>query len=336
MIVVTGGAGFIGSALVAALNRGGCDDIVVVDAVDHERKERNLRPLRYRSLVGIADFRRELAAGGWDDAGITGIVHLGACSDTTEHNWDYLRDNNVDYSMALIGWSRDHGVRCVYASSAATYGDGGLGFSDDPALFDRLQPLNPYGRSKLIVDIRARDHGLLATAAGVRYFNVFGPNEWHKGGMRSVVNRKFPEVRDEGRITLFKSYHPGYADGGQERDFICVHDAVDATLWLLDHPEVGGVFNVGTGEARTWNDLARPMFRALGRPENIVYIEMPGTLRPQYQYHTRADISRLRAAGYTRPFTPLDAAVEDYVRNHLVPDLHLNEAPLVGRGGDGG
>ena len=325
MIVVTGGAGFIGSALIAELNKRGRDDILVVDELDHERKIRNLRALRFKQRLGIADFRHKLLAGALDHAGITGIIHLGACSDTTELNWAYLQDNNVDYSQEIIKWSAAHGARCVYASSAATYGDGLLGFDDRHELFERLIPLNPYGKSKLLVDIWVRDNGLLASAAGVRYFNVFGPNEWHKGGMRSVVNKKFPEVRDEGRIVLFKSHHPDYADGGQKRDFIYVKDAVDATLWLLDHPEANGVFNIGTGVARTWNDVARPMFHALKKPVNITYVDMPENLRNQYQYHTEADISKLRSAGYAAAFTPLEDAITDYVCNHLVPDRHLGE-----------
>lgn len=325
MIVVTGGAGFIGSALIAELNKRGCDDVLVVDDIDHERKARNLRALRFKQSVGIAEFRRQLQTGAYERAGITGIIHLGACSDTTELNWTYLQDNNVDYSKEIIQWSATHGARCVYASSAATYGDGELGFNDAHDLFARLVPLNPYGKSKLVVDIWARDCGLLAASAGVRYFNVFGPNEWHKGGMRSVVNKKFPEVRDEGRITLFKSHRPDYPDGGQERDFIYVKDAVDATLWLLDHPSANGVFNIGTGVAETWNDVARAMFQALRQPENIRYIDMPDNLRNQYQYHTKADISKIRAAGYAAAFTPLAIAINDYVCNHLAPDRHLGE-----------
>jgi ADP-L-glycero-D-manno-heptose 6-epimerase len=324
MIVVTGGAGFIGSALVAELNRRGREDLLIVDDPDHERKVRNLRALRFKQR-GIARFRQELQAGAYDQAGITGVVHLGACSATTELNWDYLQDNNVNYSKELIEWSAERGTRCVYASSAATYGDGERGFNDSHPLFDKLAPLNPYGKSKLLVDVWARDRGLLSAVAGVRYFNVFGPNEWHKGGMRSVMNKKFPDVRDEGKITLFKSHHPDYPDGGQERDFIYVKDAVDATLWLLDHPAANGVFNVGTGTAETWNDVARPMFQALQKPVNIEYVDMPENLRNQYQYHTKADISKLRAAGYSSRFTPLDEAITDYVRNYLLPDRHLGE-----------
>lgn len=323
MIIVTGGAGFIGSVIVAELNARGHEDILVVDNVDHEQKELNLKPLRFIEVVPIAEFRSQLNQGSYDQAGVSGILHLGACSDTTEHNWDYLQDNNVDYSKELIRWSSKHDVRCIYASSAATYGDGALGFSDDHALFDDFVPLNPYGKSKLLVDIWARDEGLLEQAAGIRYFNVFGPNEWHKGGMRSVVNKKFPDIRDDQPFTLFKSYHPEYPDGGQERDFIYVKDAVDISLWLLDNSTANGVFNVGTGIARTWNDLARAMFKALGKPEKIAYIDMPDGLRDQYQYHTKADISKLRSAGYNKPFTSLEDAIEDYIREHLLPNRHL-------------
>jgi ADP-L-glycero-D-manno-heptose 6-epimerase len=323
VILVTGGAGFIGSATIAELNRRGRTDILVVDAIDHERKRRNLDPLKFLSLVGIDEFRTNLRNGAYDSLTICGVVHLGACSDTTEHDWNHLQSNNVDYSKEVILWCSQHNVRCVYASSAATYGDGALGFDDDPRLFDQLAPLNPYGRSKLLVDIWARDHGLSQVAVGIRYFNVFGPNEWHKGVMRSVINKKFPRIRDGGSFTLFRSYHPNYTDGGQERDFIYVKDAVNATLWLLEQPTAGGVFNLGTGIARTWNDLARAMFIALRKPEQISYIEMPENLRNQYQYHTRAIMTRLRSAGYTKEFITLEDAIHDYVVNHLVPDKHL-------------
>lgn len=325
MIIVTGGAGFIGSAIVAELNARGRSDIIIVDENDHERKGRNLKPLRFVELVGINEFRSNLLKGDYDNSNISGVLHLGACSATTEHNWDYLQDNNVDYSKDLILWCSKHEIRCVYASSAATYGDGELGFSDSTELFDKLTPLNPYGKSKLLVDIWARDEGLFDIAAGVRYFNVFGPNEWHKEGMRSVVNKKFPEIRDDGPFTLFKSYHPSYEDGGQERDFVYVKDAVEASLWLLENPQAHGVFNIGSGIARNWNDLARAMFKSLDKREAIVYIDMPENLRNQYQYHTQADLSRLRSAGYSQAFTTLEDSIDDYIKNYLIPDAHLGE-----------
>ncbi len=325
MIILTGGAGFIGSAVLHELNRRGRDDVLVVDVVDHPRKLRNLAPLRYHERLGLTEFRNRLASGDLNRAGISGVLHLGACSATTETDWNYLADNNVAYSREIIRWCVAHNVRCVYASSAATYGDGNLGFSDDHALFDRLQPLNPYGRSKLVVDMWARDLGFLDRVAGLRYFNVFGPNEWHKEEMRSVVNKKFPDLRDGHGISLFRSYRPNYPDGGQERDFIYVGDVVAVTLWMLENAEVSGVFNVGTGIARSWNDLARAMFSALQLPESISYIEMPGNLRDQYQYHTCADVAKLRAAGYSAGFLTLEQAVPDYVRNFLMPDRHLGE-----------
>ncbi len=325
MIIVTGGAGFIGSAIIAALNTRGCDDILVVDNIDHEQKGRNLRSLRFRETIGVDEFRLRLRQGFYDQFDVSGVLHLGACSDTTEDNWDYLQDNNVNYSKELILWCFRNNVRCIYASSAATYGDGALGFSDDPELFDQFAPLNPYGKSKLLVDIWARDEGLLEVTAGVRYFNVFGPNEWHKGVMRSVVNKKFPEISEDLPFTLFKSYDPSYPDGGQERDFIYVKDAVDVSLWLLENTIANGVFNVGTGVARTWNDLARAMFVALKKPEQISYIDMPEKLRNQYQYHTQADMSKLRSVGYRRRFTSLEEAIEDYVQNYLLPNKHLGE-----------
>ncbi len=325
MIIVTGGAGFIGSALIAKLNERGQTDILVVDELDHAQKQRNLQPLTYTSLVGISEFRRRLKSGEYDNAGVEGILHMGACSATTEHNWKYLQDNNVDYSKDLITWCANNNARCIYASSAATYGDGSLGFNDDHSKFEDFEPLNPYGKSKLLVDIWARDEGLLESCAGVRFFNVFGPNEWHKGGMRSLVNKKFPEIENGQVFTLFKSDHPDYADGAQERDFIYVDDAVDASLWLLDNPQANGVFNVGTGIARTWNDLASAMYKALDKTENISYIEMPDNLKNQYQYHTLANISKLRAAGYAKEFSSLEDSIQDYIQNYLVPDLHLRE-----------
>ena len=328
MIILTGGAGFIGSALLFELNQRGQTDILVVDAVDHPRKVRNLAALKYRELLGIGDFRRHLAAGDYDSAGVSGVLHIGACSATTETNWEYLQDNNIACTQEIIQWCVNRGVSCVYASSAATYGDGEHGFTDEHSMFDRLMPLNLYGKSKLDVDVWARDRGYLDHVAGLRYFNVFGPNEWHKEGMRSVVNKKFPEIRDTGKITLFKSYRPNYADGAQERDFVYVRDVVDITLWFLEQKDVSGVFNVGTGLARTWNDMARAMCGALYRPTAIRYVEMPENLRNQYQYHTKADVTKLRRAGYDRPFTSLEDSINDYIRGFLAPDRHLGEAPL--------
>jgi len=325
MIIVTGGAGLIGSAVVWGLNRQGETDIIVVDELDHVGKERNLGPLAYERIIGIKEFREQLNDGDFDAAGITAIIHLGACSDTTEQDWDFLEDNNLKYSQDVIRWATDHKVRCLYASSAATYGDGDKGFSDSHDAFNQFEPLNLYGKSKLMTDIWARDGGYLDQCVGLRYFNVFGPNEDHKEHMRSVMAKKFPELRDQHIIRLFKSEHPDYADGEQERDFIYVKDAVSATLFFLSEPQINGVFNIGTGKAGTWKDVATAMFAAVGEKPNIEYIDLPDKLKGQYQYHTQADITKLLQAGYGEKFTRLNDAVSDYVQNYLVPDKHLGE-----------
>lgn len=326
MVIITGGAGFIGSALLWALNGRGENNVLVVDTIDHDQKEENLAVLQYEELVGIKEFREKLNAGDYDRAGVTGIIHMGAISSTTETNWDLLEDNNVEYSKDIIRWCQTKGVRCVYASSGATYGDGSKGYSDDHNLFNDLEPLNLYGKSKLLVDIWARDGGFLNEVAGVRYFNVFGPNEYHKEGMASVPFKKYQQMKDKGYIELFKSNHKDYKDGEQKRDFVYIKDVVDVTLWLLDHSDVNGVFNVGTGKARSWNDVAKTMFAAVGKKPKIKYVPMPGNLANQYQNFTQADISKLRAAGYKKPMTGLEDAIEDYLKNYLKDGKHLGDA----------
>lgn len=326
MIIVTGGAGFIGSATVAELNKRGREDIIVVDDVDHEEKEHNIGHLRHDRLIGIADFRQQLLAGDFDNESIEAIIHLGACSATTETNWDYLLDNNVEYTKDIIRWCQSHSVRCVYASSAATYGNGEKGYDDDHKLFNDLVPLNLYGKSKLLVDIWARDGGYLNEAVGLRYFNVFGPNEWHKEDMRSVVAKKYPEIGEGKPMTLFKSYEEGYKDGEQKRDFLYVKDAVRATLFFVDNTDIGGVYNIGTGIARTWLDVARAMFAAAGIPENIEFIDMPDNLKNQYQYFTQANIQKLQLAGFdTGVNYTLEKAVTEYIQQYLAPHKHLGE-----------
>lgn len=323
MIVITGGAGFIGSAVVWALNGRGQTDLLLVDDVDHVEKEHNLAPLKYDRLLTIADFRRQLLSGDLNGSGVAALLHLGACSDTMEDDEAYLLANNVEYSQDIIRWCVDRTVRCVYASSAATYGSGNQGFSDNHELFDQLAPRNVYGRAKLLVDIWARDGGYLDQVVGLRYFNVFGPNEWHKGRMQSVIAKKFPDVRDKGYLELFASQHPDFADGEQDRDFMYVKDAVAVTLWCLDHREVKGVFNVGTGQARAWNDVARALFAALAKEPDIRYIDLPASLAKQYQYHTEADIAKLRSAGLQSAFMGLEESITDYVQQYLVPHRHL-------------
>lgn len=225
----------------------------------------------------------------------------------------------------MIRWCVDREVRCIYASSAQAYGLGERGFSDDEKLFDTLQPITLYGKSKLAVDVWARDGGYLDKVVGLRYFNVFGPNEWHKEHMRSVIAKQCEEVQKTKTMKLFKSYNPEYADGEQQRDFLYLKDAVDATLYFLDHRDHAGVYNVGTGQAQTWNDVAHAVFAALALPPNIEYIDMPQELQGHYQYFTEADISRLRNAGYTQAFTSLPAAVADYLQTYFVPHKHLGD-----------
>ena len=323
MIIVTGGTGFIGSAIVWGLNERGIEDVLVVDKVADEAQMRNLKPLSYSEVISGEEFREKLSSGYFDDKEVEGIIHLGAISSTLVQDWDKFQDANVDFSKEIIEWCVKHNVRCVYASSGATYGDGSHGYDDSHEGFDILEPLNPYGKSKLIVDMWARDEGYLDSVVGLRYFNVFGPNEYHKGDMRSVVAKKFPDASEGKSIKLFKSYDKEYEDGGQMRDFVYVKDVVDVTLFFLENPEIGGVFNVGTGIARSWNDVARALFSAVDKKENIEYIDMPVELQSQYQNFTQADISKLRSVGYDTEMTTLEDAISDYVLHYLVGNTYL-------------
>ncbi|MBP7830703.1 MAG: ADP-glyceromanno-heptose 6-epimerase [Kiritimatiellae bacterium] len=313
--IVTGGAGFIGSNLVAALNERGEDHVLVVDELGTDEKWKNLVGLRYEDYMGRDDFR---AAIRHDLLGsVDAVFHLGACSATTEKDASYLADNNYRYTRELCEWCLHNGSRFIYASSAATYGDGESGYSDDDRHTLTLKPLNMYGYSKHMFDLWALRHALLDRIVGLKYFNVFGPREDHKGDMRSVVHKAYHQIRETGEIRLFKSYKPKYRDGEQERDFIFVRDAVDVTLFFLDHPGVSGLFNCGTGQARTWNDLAKAVFAAMGVEPRITYIDMPPALRDKYQYHTQADVLKLRKAGYDKPFTALEDGVQAYIRDGL-------------------
>ena len=317
-IVVTGGAGFIGSNLVDALNRRGHDNIVVVDHVDDDAgKRRNLARLRIGEYFDKTAFRERVRAGKAPRA--SAVFHLGACSSTTETDEVYLRDNNTDYTRELCEWSLHTGARFIYASSAATYGDGALGYSDDDRVTPTLQPLNLYGASKQWFDTWALETGRLRMIAGLKYFNVYGPWEDHKGDMRSLVNKAYAQVLRQGEIALFKSYRPEFKDGEQRRDFIHVDDAVAVTLFFLDHPGVSGLYNCGTGVARTWVDLAHALFAAMGVKPNIRFIDMPESIREKYQYHTQADMTKLRAARYTAPFLQVEDGVRRYVQEYLQP-----------------
>ncbi len=316
MYIVTGGAGFIGSAMIWKLNTLGIDNILVVDNLASTDKWKNLVNLRYADYLHKDQFIKFMAEGD-DPFGTTAVIHMGACSSTTERDADYLMENNYRYTQVLCRFALKHEVRFINASSAATYGEGENGFADDHATLGRLQPLNMYGYSKHLFDLWAQRTGMLDHLASIKFFNVFGPNEYHKADMMSVICKAHKQIHETGRMRLFKSYRPEYPHGGQMRDFVYVKDCVDILWWLLEHREVNGVFNVGTGIARTWNDLAKSVFSAMGRRPDIEYIEMPETIRDKYQYMTRADMGKLRAAGYQAPITTLEDAARDYVENYL-------------------
>lgn len=315
-IIVTGGAGFIGTNIVRELNARGCDDILVVDHLGDSEKWRNLRAQRFEDYIDKYDFREMILEDILPDD-VDAVIHMGACSATTETNADYLADNNYRYTRDLYEWCFRHNVRFIYASSAATYGDGSLGYSDDDALTPRLRPLNMYGYSKQMFDLWLLRNKLQNSVVGLKFFNVFGPYEDHKDDMRSVVHKSYQQIQAEGRVGLFKSYRPEYADGGQVRDFIYVRDAVDVVLHFLDDRNVGGIYNCGTGQSRSWLDLATGVFKAMGREPQIDFIEMPDHLRGKYQYHTEADLQKLRRVGYTRNFTSLEDGIKDYVKSYL-------------------
>jgi ADP-L-glycero-D-manno-heptose 6-epimerase len=322
-ILVTGAAGFIGSALVHALNQRGVENILVTDVLGHDEKWKNLSPLKFDDYLQADEL---LSALEFDTIGpIDTIFHLGACSATTETDGAYLIENNYRYTQTLAEWALARGTRFVYASSAATYGDGERGMDDRSEDLSTLRPLNLYGYSKHAFDLHAQRRGYLGDIVGIKYFNVFGPNEYHKGDMRSLVCKAYQQIVETGKIRLFKSYKPEFRDGEQMRDFVYVKDAVDMTLHLASSKKAGGLYNVGSGVARTWVDLGRAIFTALGRLPEIEFIEMPENIRGQYQYHTCADISKLRGTGYETATTTLEEAVRDYVTGYLVPGRRLGD-----------
>ncbi len=316
MIIVTGGAGFIGSAFIWKLNSEGIGDILIVDRLGSSDKWKNLINRRYADYIHKNNFLELL-----DDNNsyfkATAVIHMGACTSTTERDADYLIENNYHYSRTLAEWSLKNNIPFIYASSAATYGDGSHGFSDDESTLEILEPLNMYAYSKHIFDLWASRNKLLGRITGIKFFNVFGPNEYHKGDMISMAYRAFKQIRESGVVKLFKSYRGEYRDGEQLRDFIYVKDCVEVMWWLFQNPHIKGIFNLGTGKARTWNDLIRASYSALGKEPAIEYIEMPRNLRDRYQYFTEASITRLRDAECTHSFQALEDAVSDYVSNYL-------------------
>ncbi|MEO6873482.1 MAG: ADP-glyceromanno-heptose 6-epimerase [Opitutaceae bacterium] len=342
-ILVTGGAGFIGSAVVWALNQRGYSDVVIADFLkpenkrtstnsDLDEKRKNLRPLKFAELCEADEFRQRLAENPAAFGKFTTLFHLGACSSTTESDAAYLDDNNLAYTRELAEWSLKHNARFIYASSAATYGDGTQNMDDKDENIARLHPLNLYGESKQNFDLLAQREGYLTRIVGLKYFNVFGPNEDHKGDMRSLVNKAYQQILASGKVSLFKSHKPEYQDGEQMRDFLYVKDAVEMTLHFAEKAtEAGGLYNLGSGHANTWLTLTRAIFAALGREPNIEFIEMPEILRGKYQYFTQAEVGKLRATGYDHPMTPLPEAVLDYVQNYLVPKKKLGESDQARR-----
>lgn len=324
MFLVTGGAGFIGSNLVRLLNDEGIRDIVIADNLGRQEglagKWRTLLGKQFRQIIPkeaivpfIEDHRRDLSA----------VVHLGACSSTQEMDMDFLMRNNVQLSQQIIRLCAEFGIRCLYASSAATYGIGEAGFDDEPCHLTNLRPINPYGFSKHLVDLWLFDEGLNDSVCGLKFFNVYGPNEYHKGKMRSRILTAYPEALETGKIRLFKSTDPHYPDGGQRRDFIHVRDCCDAIWWLINNPSVQGVYNVGTGSSRTWNDLANAIFAAMDIPANIEYFDMPASLVPGYQNFTEATMTRLLAKGWPGAKTSLEEGVADYVREFLATGMSI-------------
>ncbi len=325
-ILVTGGAGFIGSALVWALNRRGLTNIVITDILGQDEKWKNLVPLKYSDYVEAGPFREKISSTPGAFGKFSAVFHLGACSATTEKNASYLADNNYTYTKELAAWSLAQQARFIYASSAATYGDGAQGMDDRSSQLAALRPLNMYGYSKHLFDLHAQREGFLNAIVGVKYFNVYGPNEDHKGDMRSLVNKAFQQILETGKVRLFKSYKPEFRDGEQMRDFLYVKDAVEMTIHFAETAtQAGGLYNLGSGEANTWLTLSRAIFSALGREPSIEFIEMPEVLRGKYQYYTKADITKLRDTGYVRPVTPLADAVRDYVQGYMVPGKKLGD-----------
>lgn len=322
MIVVTGGAGFIGSALIAELNRRGKTDILVVDELGESTSWKNLRALSFSDYMEKGDFL-DLVIGDQMPEGIDTVLHMGACSSTTEMDMSFLVRNNFEYSKWLASWCVSSGVRFIYASSAATYGAGEQGFQDEESQIHTLRPLNPYGYSKQMFDLWARRAGLSDKIVGLKFFNVFGPNEYHKGDMRSYVLKAFEQIQATGRVKLFKSGDPDYADGEYVRDFVYVKDAVDMTMFFMEYPVANGLFNVGTGQARTWNDYVKAIFAAMGRAPDIEFVDMPDSIRDQYQYYTQASMEKMRDIGYTAEMTSLEEGVKDYVQNYLTTGAYL-------------
>lgn len=320
MVIVTGGAGFIGSCVVRALNNTGIEDVIIVDNIASTDKWLNIRNKKYIKYIHKSEFFGELPK----LENVTAIIHMGAQSSTTETNFDYLWKNNFEYTKALWNYCAEKQIRFIYASSAATYGDGSHGF-DDQVNIDKLLPLNSYGYSKQLFDLWVKHQATVFPKqhVGLKFFNVYGPNEYFKGSMASMIFHGYNQIQTDGEVRLFKSCNSDYEDGGQLRDFVYVKDICSVILWLLQHEKVSGLFNVGTGKAHSFRELAEAIFHALGIEPNIKYIDMPEHLRKKYQYYTQAEMMQLRDAGYDKEFMNLETGARDYVLEHLSRDYKI-------------
>ncbi|MDR0444945.1 MAG: ADP-glyceromanno-heptose 6-epimerase [Puniceicoccales bacterium] len=323
-ILITGGAGFIGSAILWELNRRGFNHILICDTLGRDERFRNLIPLHFADIFSPQDLLASIANNDTKLADIGCIFHLGACANTAETDADFLIQNNYEFSKKLAEWAVSKNIRFVYASSAATYGNGIFGMSDEEKELPTLRSLNMYGYSKHLFDLYAHRRGLLPYIYGMKYFNIFGPNEYHKGPMMSFIPRGIQQLAEKGALHLFKSYRPDCVHGEQTRDFLYVKDAAKISLFLaelpqdINHPN-GGIYNIGSGVASRWLDLAQAISHAMGLSPRMEFIDMPETLKACYQYHTQANIQKLRKIGYIQEITPLEEAVRDYVQNYLLP-----------------
>ncbi len=315
MIAVTGAAGFIGSCFVRTLNEQGYNDILIIDSLEQDDRWNNLVTKKFRGIEHPEVFKRKCSEGIYDAHDISALIHMGACSSTTERNAEYLLENNYRYSIAMAQFALAHDIPFIYASSAATYGAGEKGYDD--ASVSELRPLNMYGYSKQLFDEWIMGNGLEQSITGIKFFNVFGPNEYHKGDMASMIFKSWKQVQHNGHISLFASDNPEYPDGGQMRDFIYVKDACEVMWKILQSKQSHGIINLGTGKARTWNDLAHAVFKALGKDSDIRYVSMPDSLKGQYQYYTQAVMDKLQSSSSAHQFLELEDSIADYVVNHL-------------------
>lgn len=324
LIIVTGGAGFIGSAIVWRLNLEGIDNILVVDSIDNI-KWKNLVGLKFLDYIEKEDFLEFVVNGKFNNTKIDTIFHMGACSSTTHPDAKYYIKNNFEYTKILCKYAWDRNIRFIYASSAATYGDGSFGFSDDERQLEKLKPLNMYGYSKHLFDLWAKYYGFLNKIVGLKYFNVYGPNEYHKGDMRSFVVKAYEQIKAVGKVRLFKSYRSEYKDGEQLRDFIYIKDAVDMTLHFYKNKNLSGIYNIGTGMPHSFNELVFAVFKALNLKPQIEYIDMPENIKNQYQYYTKAEIEKIYKSGYNKPLRNFEDAIKEYVIKYISLGKYLSD-----------